>query len=357
MAAASPGGLADIAFVQRWFQARADLLGLPASTLRVVRCEKLTRGVSRQTWAVELTDADRSFSFVVRRDHEHGSVIASSLHDEYEVYRRLDGSAVPIARVLWFEEDPTWMPDGRPAYVRELVDGDWRLPALDDHSPEGDAERIRLSQEHIDKLACVHAVDWRERGFDRLLRVPAAPSDCALDLIDDCMNKVAGFGTEPSPVLAEAVSSLRARAPRDCERIVLCKGTNGLGEEVWREGRIVAMSDWEMAVLGDPAYDFAQCQAMVPEIVRDGRRIWGMPEALDYYRRRTGTLLSMERVDYYRELYGLLQFTYTQHVSSIVRGLDPAPLRFVWTATEVAFRSELRLARPFAGDLLRGSLA
>jgi hypothetical protein len=36
----------------------------------------------------------------------------------------------------------------------------------------------------------------------------------------------------------------------------------------------------------------------------------------------------------------------------MVRGLDRPPLRFVWTATEVAFRSELRLAEPFAGDLM-----
>lgn len=348
--------LNDAGFLTRWFRARAEHLDVRAP-LEVTAAQKLTRGVSRETWAVDVTASDGYRRYVVRRDHEHGSVIASALETEYAVYRRLDGTGVPVTRALWFETDPDLMPDGRPAYVRELVEGDWRLPVLDDDSPDRDVERIRLSKEHIDKLALVHGVDWQDRGFDDLLPVPATPADCATTQIESCLESLAASGVEPSPVLAEAVSSLRARAPRDCDRIVLCKGTNGLGEEVWRDGRIVALSDWELAALGDPAYDFAQCQAMIPEIVRDGRRVWGMAEALEYYAQRTGTRVTADRVDYYRDLYGLLQLTYTQHAASIVRGRDDAPLRFAWTATEVAFRSELRLARQFAGDLLDEGIA
>lgn len=353
------GSLADLAYVDAWFRERADRLypGSLRDDVRVRAVEKMSRGVSRQTWIVDVELGRDTRRYVVRRDHESGSIIASSLIDEYEVYRRLDGTPVPLARVLWFEDDPDWMPDGRPAYIREFLDGDWRLPALDDHSPEGDAERVRLSREHLDKLALVHAVDWRAQGFAELLRVPTSPTDCALDLIEDSLEKISGYGAEPSPVLAEAVAWLRARAPRDCEQVVLCKGTNGLGEEVWRDGRIVALSDWELAILGDPAYDIAQCQEMIPEIVRDGRRVWGLPEALAYYASRTGTTISAERVEYYRELYGLIQFTYTQHVAALVRQQKAAPLRFVWSATEVAFRSELRLARHFAGDLMKEGLA
>lgn len=355
----SAQALLDGAFVESWFRARAQHLGGDAGALRVLGVDRMSRGVSRQTWTVDvvLDGARERRRFIVRRDHEAGSVIASSLFEEYEVYRRLDGSRVPVARALWYEDDPALMPDGRPAYVRELVDGDWRLPALDNHAPVGDAERIRLSKEHLDKLVLVHAVDWQAMGFGELLSVPTSPGDCALDLIDDCLVRLAGYDIEPSPVLAEAVASLRARRPRDCERIVLCKGTNGLGEEVWRDGRIVALSDWEMAILGDPAYDFAQCQEMIPDIVRDRRRLWGLPEALDYYAERSGTVVTMDRVAYYRELYGLLQFTYAEHAASLVRGRVDAPLRFMWTATEVAFRSELRLARQFAGHLMRDGFA
>ena len=45
------------------------------------------------------------------------------------------------------------------------------------------------------------------------------------------------------------------------------KGTNGYGEEIFRDGRLVAMSDWELARIGDPAYDWAQIQGFVCDVV------------------------------------------------------------------------------------------
>lgn len=356
-----PQELTDRDFVERWFRAHAEHLSVAADTLHVMDISPMSRGVSRQTWSVlaeiRTGEARAVAKFMVRRDHPAGSIIPTTLRAEYGVYDRLRGTDVPVAEALWFEEDPQWMPDGRPAYVRRLVDGDWHLPVLADQSPEKDLERIALSKEHVDKLALVHCVDWAARGFGELFRVSASAATCALDLIDECLTRLEDYSAEPSPVLAEAVASLRTRAPTDCTRLVLCKGTNGHGEEVWSEGRIVALSDWELAAIGDPAYDFAQCQELIPEIERDGRRLWGMREALAYYAEQTGEEITLERVEYYRELYGLLQFVYTQHVSSIVRSMERPPLRFMWTATEVAFRSELRLASPYVGDLMAEALA
>src|SRR3546814_13222402 len=132
---------------------------------------------------------------------------------EYDVYRCRDGTDVPVTRALWFEDDPDHMPDGRPAYVRELVDGDWRLPALDDLSTAVDAERIRLSKEHIDKLALVHGVDWRASGFDRVLVTPPTPAACAPAQVDSCLTSPAASGVEPTPVLAAAASAPRSEEP------------------------------------------------------------------------------------------------------------------------------------------------
>jgi aminoglycoside phosphotransferase (APT) family kinase protein len=137
----------------------------------------------------------------------------------------------------------------------------------------------------------------------------------------------------------------------------LCKGTNGHGEEVWRAGRIVALSDWELAAIGDPAYDFAQIQELVPEIVRDGRRIWGMTEALEHYRACGGPPVTLGRIDFYRQCYGLLQFVYTQHAAAQVRRIPHPDLRFVWNAVEVGYRAELRLARLFGVEIMREAVA
>ena len=232
--------------------------------------------------------------FVVRRDHDVGTVDPISLEVEYGIYRRLGSTAVPVTKALWFEDDPAWAPDGRPAYVRTRVEGHWRLPFLSSTGPDDDDRRIAASKEHLDKLALVHQVDWKAAELDELFPVPDGPADVAHNLIRWFCDRLAAVQFEPSPVLAEGLHWLRSsRPPAPC--VTFCKGTNGHGEEVWQDGRIVAMSDWELACIAEPAYDIAQIQEMVPTIERDGRRLWGLDEALAYYRDRTGIEVTPER--------------------------------------------------------------
>ncbi|MGA4790628.1 phosphotransferase family protein [Nocardia sp. AB354] len=349
--------LTDNEFVRQWLVHRSDVLGLDSASLSVRDVRPMSRGVSRQTWSVLVDDDSGEHPLMVRRDHEVGSVIPTSLETEYAVYSALAGTGVPHARALWWENDPAWMPDGRPAYIRESIEGDWRLPELSMDPAEVADRRIDLAREHIRRLAQVHAVDWRGVGLDRILGAPESPQDAAATVVDGLLDQLRRYQGAPSVAAAEAIATLRARAPRDLDRLAFCKGTNGHGEEVWRDGRIVAMSDWELAAIGDPAFDFAQCQELVADIVVDNRRIWGMPEALAYYGELTGSTVTLERVAYYREVMALLQHVYTQHAAWVVRRHAVPPLRFVWTATEVAFRSELRLAAEYTGNLLTEQVA
>ncbi|HWH29539.1 MAG TPA: phosphotransferase family protein [Mycobacteriales bacterium] len=341
--------LLDLDVVSGWLDSRRERLGPRVQGARAVRVEQLSRGVSRETWAVDAVvrgpDGERELPLAVRRDHPAGSVIPSDLRTEYEVYARLADTAVPVARALWFEDDAAVAPDGRPGYVRERVRGSWHLPFLSDDDPARDDRRIEASRVHLEALAAVHLVDWRTCGFDRLFPVPSSPAAAAVELLERVRRQAEELLGEASPVLAEACSALAARAPRDAPAVVLCKGTNGHGEEVWRDGRIVAMSDWELACLGDPAYDLAQVQEMVPTIVRDGRRVWGWPEALEHYTSRSGLVVTEERLRWYRDLYAVLQLAYCAHSGAAVRRLGAtAPLRFVWTAYEVAYHAERKLA-------------
>lgn len=335
--------LTDLGDVSEWFRHR---LRHDVDEVSVERVGRVSRGVSRETWIVDAVltkdGVSSNQSFVVRRDLPDGNVIPMPLREEYEVYRRLADSDVPVSRALWMEEDPDWKPDGRPAYVRTKVDGNWRLPFLFSADPADDERKIAASKEHLDKLALVHMTDWRALRFDEIGTVPDSTEYCATALLDDIESWLATFQFEPAPEVTEALSQLRDSAPTDAPCIALCKGTNGHGEEVWADGRIVAMSDWELWRLGDPAYDFAQLQDLVPEIIRDGRRLWGWPEALEYYRERTGIEISQERLDYYRGCYGLIQFCYAHHSAHQVRN-GASSIRLVWNATEVQYRSQLKL--------------
>jgi aminoglycoside phosphotransferase (APT) family kinase protein len=147
------------------------------------------------------------------------------------------------------------------------------------------------------------------------------------------------------PVVTECLEWLRDNAPTDAPRISLCKGTNGLGEEVWRDGTIVAMSDWEEACLCDPANDFAHTQELLPPL--DGARFggWTLQDALDYYESVSGLVVTVERLAYYRVLRSLEVVLFSHHAAlPLIRGTDHLA-RLAWVSTEMLHFGQMGLAR------------
>lgn len=298
----------------------------------VVGATRFPRGSSRLTWFVDYRKGGDGpvKSLVFRGDFAGGSTINSDLYQEYFIYDRLAKTDVPVARPLWWEDDPQWAP--RPFYVREKLDGDWSIPHFHDPDPRFDPLRIAISQEHMRKLALVHAVDWKGLEFDTRLPPPASREDCGLHFLDRAMASLREYQLEPLPLLTEAIVALKARAPV-APRISLCKGTNGLGEEVFKDGRIVAMSDWEEATIGDPAADFASLQDLIPEIDRDGVNLWGLEKALDYYGSVSGCPIPIENVRFYQtvRMLGTVLFG---HRAAVISHTKPADIRKPWTGIE-----------------------
>jgi len=320
-----------------------------AAELRAIT--KFPRGVSRETWFVEFVDVTAHGSLVVRRDLPGGAVTPTPLRLEYEIYRRLRPSDVPVAETLWFEDDPERMIDGRPFYVRRHVEGHWDVPHFGDPDPAYDDLRIEVSKEHLRRLAAIHTCDWRALGFDEIMEVPPSPELSAATAIDRLVDLLATFQVEAFPLVTEAIEVLRDRTPRDVPRIALLKGTNGIGEEVWRDGRIVAMSDWELAYLGDPASDFAHIQRIKPTVTAaDGSVRWDMDRAIAYYEEISGIPVTRERVDYYRA-FGALEMVLYTHNSCLplLAGTDRL-VRRSWVSTEVLHGAQTMLA-----DLVRAA--
>lgn len=332
-------------FVDRPFLGRYLAERLGAGPLTVEEVRKYPRGVSRETWFVTCRLAGATRRLVVRRDLAGGSVCPVTLRFEYEVYRRLEATAVPIARALWYEDDPSWLGSGREFYVREHVEGSWEVPGVADPSPEFDDLRIEISREHIRKMALIHTCDWAGAGFGEIMDVPPHPTACAATAIDRLLAQLDAFQIEPFPVVAEATSWLREHAPTTAPRVSLLKGTNGLGEEVFRDGEIVAMSDWELASLGDPASDFAYMQHLMPTVARNGEARWGLTQGLEYYEQVSGLHVDAASVDYYRIL-GALEMVIFAHNAALplVQGTDHLA-RLAWVATEVLYWAKDRLAR------------
>jgi aminoglycoside phosphotransferase (APT) family kinase protein len=282
----------------------------------LVKQERFPRGSSRLTYFVDfrLTPEAPVTSLVFRADFAGGSIIHSSLEQEYYMYERLGHTAVPVARVLRWED-----PD-----------------------PQYDALRIAISKEHMRKLALVHQVDWRSLGLDTRLPPPANNEQAAHHFIDAMVARLAQYQREPMPVVIEALVAFRRTAPV-APAICLCKGTNGLGEEVFRDGVIVAMSDWEEASIGDPAADFASLQDLIPEIERDGTKLWGLGHAVAYYREVSGIGVTVENVRFYQQqrTFGAVLYS---HKAAVVIHDGHADIRHGWTGTEVFYLAKRMVA-------------
>ncbi len=305
-------------------------LGKPCE---VVEIEKFGRGSSRETWFMTFKSGGGAEEHLVfRRDPPAGSTDPSPLSQEYFIYERLGRSQVPVAKALWWEEDPKWTDQA--FYVRQHIEGSWNVANYSNPSPEFDDLRIRISKEHMRKLALVHAVDWKALELDTVLTTAPSVETSAVNYIDSLQTTFEGFRVEPIPVLLEAVEWLKARAPV-APKICLCKGTNGLGEEIFRGEELVAMSDWEEAQIGDPAADFAFLQDFAPTIKKDGEVVWSLQHAIDYYRSVGGADVTVASVQFYGLVRALKMVVFAHQAAACVHSPDEATIRQAWTGTEV----------------------
>ncbi len=320
--------------------------------LQVTDLTRFPRGVSRETWFVqcEYTSSGKpqQQGFVIRRDLPGRSICTATLHFEYEVFRRLHGTPVPVPRTLCYEDDAQWMLDGRDFYVRELVQGHWNVPNFTNPDPKYDGIRIEACREHARKLAALHTLDWESLGFGDLMAVPPTPADAPLTAIDRLERKLKEIQVEPVPVFTEAVGWMRDNAPRNASRVSLLKGNNGLGEEIWHEGEIVAMSDWELASLGDPAYDFSWCQGFTAVVV-EGK--WNLQSMLDYYEEISGIHVKASSVQFYYLIQALEGTVFTHNAAVPVVERENLLARLCWVSTEVHHSMQSTLARAMGIEL------
>ncbi|MGD0076383.1 MAG: phosphotransferase family protein [Candidatus Binataceae bacterium] len=156
------------------------------------------------------------------------------------VMASLDGTNVPVPPVRWYDQDPAWF--GRPFYVVGFVEGHTLLP----EQPQLDRKGInRLAREGIRALYALHQLDWRSRQdawgepfpfdeeFKRLAYLLDRPT------LDPEMVKLA-------PRLRER---LLATMPAD-PRIGLVHGDFQWSNLLMKDGKLLAVIDWELCLIG-----------------------------------------------------------------------------------------------------------
>jgi aminoglycoside phosphotransferase (APT) family kinase protein len=292
----------DRSHLEAWFASKLPTV----SDLSITEMKRSFPGMSRETWflRVQWQEHGRSVQkrYVLRTQLPGGvSLSPQPLAYEARVFEILGHTNVPVPTLLWFEEDPRWMIDGtRPFFVREMSPGVVEPPNIRDPDSRFDEQRIAMVKELLEKLARVHCLDWRALGFDQFMPVPPSAGDCAQFEIDSLQSYFDEQRLEPFPATTAAMLRLKERAPPPPQRIVLRKENNGLGEEIWSEDgtRIVAMSDWETASLGDPALDIAIA-------LRTTGWAWNLQGMLEHYERCSGIHIEPASVHFYGVMWAM----------------------------------------------------
>jgi aminoglycoside phosphotransferase (APT) family kinase protein len=192
--------------------------------------------------------------------------------------------------------------------VTGIVPVQWRG---DDPEVFPDAARRRsIGWQFTDTLAAIHSVDWEAAGLDDLLPGTGAvdPGTAEIDrwerfLDDSVIGDV--------PVLRAGIGWCRRNVAVSGRR-VLCHGDYRIGNFMVRDGRIVAVFDWELAHIGDPREDLGWCMmasvTQPPDIV-------GADEQAFYERYREVSGLNEEQVNPATTDYFLLLSSSTVFVS------------------------------------------
>jgi len=246
-------------------------------------------GLSRETYLITADVAGEHQGFSLRIDPPPGGGVPLpfSLQREYEVYKRLWASPIPVAEPLWYEQDIDFA-DGRPHMVRRLVEGSTNVAGLTDGTEAGASLRRAVVRDHVEHLAELHLLDWKHYGFADVMTAPASSSDALRHDLNTWKDLWFKGRTESFPIMTEAIHWLQESVPRDTPRISLVKGNNGVGEEIFKDRRIVAMSDWELACLSDGVLDIAFSQGTL--------NLDDFADAIRYYGECVGCEVSPHRL-------------------------------------------------------------
>jgi len=184
-----------------------------------------------------------------------------SAHDvlrEARLLRALAPTGARVPRVLAVGDDEAVI--GAPFYVMERVAGTVVSaavpPALD--TP---ADRRRMSEELVDALVEVHAVDWRACGLEGFSRDPDGYLERQLRRFGGLWDQLK---TREIAAVEHVGGWLQAHVPRSGPPAIV-HGDYRLGNTMMAAdapARLVAIFDWEMAAIGDPLADLGYLCAM-----------------------------------------------------------------------------------------------
>ena len=279
--------------------------------VEVTGLRRLTGGASRETWSFDATTADGDVHpLILRRDPPGRPGPAGSMGREARCIVAAGAAELPVPKVLVHSDDVSLL--GAAGIVMARVEGEAiARKLLRDDRFEG--ARRTLVAECGRALAGVHRLDPGVLGDGTPSAFGGEPDGAdvpavAPDPLDEMRGALGSLG-RTTPVFEYALRWLDANRPAPTAAPSLVHGDFRLGNLMVDEDGLVAVLDWELAHLGDPAEDLGWLCVRAWRFGAEGpvAGLGERQELLDAYHDAGGVRIDPEVLRWW-EVYGNLRW-------------------------------------------------
>jgi aminoglycoside phosphotransferase (APT) family kinase protein len=246
--------------------------------------------------------------------------------EQFHIMRCLQDSSVPVPKTFWLEENTEVT--GSPFFIMERVEGEILNPVQPGEEPRGPLykakpeQRSRMYRQAIEVIANVNTADWKRLGLS-FLGVPRNGTDALDRQIAHYERMWKWGGVQPQSIFDPAFAWFKSKR-FEAEHISLCWGDARPGNLMYRNNRVVAVLDWDMAHLGAPEADLAWLLA-IEWMTKEAIGTWdGVPDRekiIQCYEGMTGRRLQNF---HYHEAFAMLKLAILfLRVISTMPGIPP----------------------------------
>jgi len=213
---------------------------------RVISLRRSPGGLSTENYYVEVETEGGISRWVMRMEPPAGVLEPYDVIREYRIIKALEGSGVPVPKVFYAEEDPE--PLGGRFFLMEFVEG--KVFVHTDPVFQQDGElKAKVHTAFIELLAKMHKTPPPEALLPPLEGMSYGESE-----VQRCKQRLEQIELLPDPLMRYVIQKLEEYVPAEGPRVIV-HGDFRLSNMIWREGKVVALLDWERARLGDPLSD------------------------------------------------------------------------------------------------------
>jgi aminoglycoside phosphotransferase (APT) family kinase protein len=253
---------------------------------RITSIERLTTGLSSESYRVEADTTQGSTCLVMRVEPDHGVIPPYDITREYRLLRAVHEAGLPTPGVLHLEEDPSVV--GGRFILMTFVEG-VIYRNMDARLSSDPTLLASMQEQFIDMLVRIHATP------QSVLPKFTTGQEAARAEVAICRDRLMRTELLPSPIIRHALDVLDEHAP-PAQRLALLHGDYRLPNLMWKLGVISGVLDWELARVGDPLSDLAFTQTI-------GRGLCSIEgELATRYGERSGIEIDERRLVYYRLL-------------------------------------------------------